>query len=458
MAGRKKDITILVVDDELEYQNLFRILLEGEGYQVVACSSGNEAIQLVKTQNISLVMTDLKMPGMTGVELVQKIKEIDDTIHILIITAYGSIGSAVEAMKVGASGYFLKGSDSTESLLADINRIVTISMLEKDNEILRQKAENTKFCLESKSNRFRETLALCEKVAESNINVLLLGESGVGKEVIAHYIHEKSPRREGHLIPVNCQCFTSSLIESELFGHEKGAFTGAVSRRIGRFEEADHGTLFLDEIGDLPLDTQSKLLRVLESRRIERIGSNKPIELDIRLICATNKNLKDMVEDGRFREDLMYRINAMTIEIPPLRERKEDIPGLVDFFFEKIRNDQKKVIEHIDEDVKRYLYEYDYPGNVRELRNIVERLVTLCNAGRITKDDLMLSRGGMTVKNVETGPVTAYREAKVDFEKEYFQRIISACGGNVSRAAAEAGISRRQLWNKINEYNLDLGK
>lgn len=457
MEERKKNITILVVDDEPEYQNLFRLLLEGEGYQVLTCSSGDDAMQIVKTQNISLVMTDLKMPGMDGVELVKKIKEIDDAISILIVTAYGSISSAVEAMKVGASGYFLKGGDSTESLLTDINRIATISLLKKDNEILRQKAEKAKFYLESKNTRFKETLELCKRVADSNINVLLLGESGVGKEVIANYIHENGSRSEGHLIPVNCQCFTSSLIESELFGHEKGAFTGAVTRRIGRFEEADRGTLFLDEIGDLPLDTQSKLLRALESRSIERIGSNKPIDLDIRLICATNKNLREMVDDGRFREDLMYRINAMTIEIPPLRERKEDIPGLIDFFFEKISNDQKKVIAGMDDDVRECLYNYDYPGNIRELRNIVERLVTLCNNGRITAKDLGVSCG-CAAPGAKTWQTVDYRKAKAVFEKEYFQRIISVCGGNVSKAAVEAGISRRQLWNKINEYNLDLSK
>lgn len=454
MAESKKDFSILIVDDEVEYQNVFTLLLEAEGYRVASCSGGQEALRIVREQNISLVMTDLKMPGMDGVELVRRIKEMDELINIMIITAYGSIGSAVEAMKVGASGYFLKGSDSTESLLADVNRLFTIGRLKKDNAILREKVQTNDVFLQSTSPRFIETLSLCEKVADGNINVLLLGESGVGKEVMAEYIHRKSQRSSSHLIPVNCQSFSSGLIESELFGHEKGAFTGALQKRIGRFEEANHGTLFMDEIGDLPLPTQSKLLRVLENKKIERIGSNKSIDLDIRLISATNKDLDEMVERGEFRQDLLYRINAMTIRIPPLRERKEDIPGLVDFFFEKIKNDQKKAIESIEEDVLDYLYHYDYPGNVRELRNMVERLVTLSSGQSITMGDLEISyrrKGGEREENREARP---FRQARDSFEQKYFQDMLNRCDGNVSKAALLAGISRRQFWNKINQLGL----
>ncbi|MFQ9893890.1 MAG: sigma-54-dependent transcriptional regulator [Emergencia sp.] len=456
MIERQKDFTILVVDDEVEYQNVFTLLLEGEGYRVVSCSSGQEALNIVRDQNISLVMTDLKMPGMDGVELVKRIKELDELINIMIVTAYGSIGSAVEAMKVGASGYFLKGSDSMESLLADVNRISTIRMLKNDNAILREKVNTTGFFLQSESPRFRETLSLCEKVAAGNINVLLLGESGVGKEVMADYIHRKSQRSSGYLIPVNCQSFSSGLIESELFGHEKGAFTGALQKRIGRFEEANHGTLFMDEIGDLPLPTQSKLLRVLENKKIERIGSNKSIDLDIRLISATNKDLDEMVERGEFREDLLYRINAMTIRIPSLRERKEDIPGLISFFFEKIKNDQKKVIEEIDRDVLHYLYNYEYPGNVRELRNMIERLVTLSNGPSITMNDLEISYKRSEREHEQNQEIIPFRLARDRFEQNYFQDILDRCDGNVTKAALLAGISRRQFWNKINQLGLVL--
>lgn len=338
----KKEFNILIVDDEVEYQQAFSYILSGHGFQTLTCSDGYTALDLLKDNDIDLVMTDLKMPKMDGMELVRRVKELYPTIEIMVVTAFGTIESAVQSIKYGATGYFVKGSDP-EGLILDINRMAKIKRLEKDKRILlHQNTMSADFFLESKSPLLQEVLHTCQKAANSDINVLILGESGVGKEVFANYIHRMSDRQNEHFIPVNCQVFGDGTVESELFGHEKGAFTGATDRRIGRFEEANYGTLFLDEIGDLPKNIQGKLLRVLENRSVERVGSNKSIDLDIRLISATNKNLHDEIENGNFREDLLYRINTLTITIPPLRHRKEDLPDLITFFLNKIGQEQKK--------------------------------------------------------------------------------------------------------------------
>ena len=289
----KKNYKILVVDDEIEYQRVFSYLLKRNGYDVITASGAREALNLLESNEINLIMTDLKMPDMDGLELVKAVKSEYEDIDIMIITAFGSIESAVEAMKYGACGYSIKNSEP-EALLADVDRLAKIKMLEKENKILtEQNSPDCDIFLKSKSPAYRDLLETCRQIADSDINVLLLGESGVGKEVAAKYIHDLSSRKARHFIPVNCQVFGEGTLESELFGHEKGAFTGANEKRIGRFEAADHGTLFLDEIGDIPLSLQGKLLRVLENRTIERVGSNKPIALDIRLISATNKDLEE---------------------------------------------------------------------------------------------------------------------------------------------------------------------
>ncbi|MBR4409896.1 MAG: sigma-54-dependent Fis family transcriptional regulator [Firmicutes bacterium] len=458
-----KDFHILVVDDEIEYQRAFSMILSRKGFHVLTCSDGQTALNMLAENEIDLVMTDLKMPGMDGLSLIQKVKELYPSIELMIVTAFGSIESAVQAMKYGATGYFIKSSDP-ESLLIDINRMVRIKMLEKSNQILlHQQDDDNDLFLDSRTPAFLDVLETCKKAAASSINVLLLGESGVGKEVFANYIHRLSNRKNHHLIPVNCQVFGDGTIESELFGHEKGSFTGAVGRRIGRFEEANHGTIFLDEIGDLPLSVQGKLLRTLESRTIERVGSNRPVDLDLRLICATNNDLQKEITEGRFREDLLYRINALTITIPPLRERKADLPGLIEYFLQRICRDQKKKITSVSSETMDALLQYDYPGNVRELRNILERMVAL-NDGTILHGNFPYA-SSHPAKSAVSGSIpenstdsssgfACLRDARAQFEKDYIEGVLKHTGGNVTEAAEILQITKRQLWNKISEYEI----
>ena len=456
----KNNYRVLVVDDEIEYQRVFSYLLKKNGYMVMSCSSGREALELLECNEIDLVMTDLKMPEMDGVELVRQVKKRWEDIDIMVITAYGSIESAVEAMKYGAAGYSIKNSEP-EALLKDVERLARIKLLERENQALQQQnILGEDMFLNTQNRKFRQLLEICRQIAPSDINLLILGESGVGKEVIARYIHNLSSRRENSFIPVNCQVFAEGTLESELFGHEKGSFTGATERRIGRFELADRGTLFLDEIGDIPLSLQGKLLRVLENKEIERVGSSKPIELNIRLISATNKNLEEEIAQGVFREDLLYRINTMTLTVPPLRERKEDLPQLIEYFIRRIEKEQKKKILEIDNLTLDYLYQYDYPGNVRELKNMLERMVALSENGVLKSSDLSLPYASRADEKQDNGKrkVLPLRAARGIFEKEHIERALELTGGNVAAAADILEITKRQLWNKIAEYQIEREK
>lgn len=449
-----KNYKILIVDDEIEYQRVFSFLLKRNGYTTTTCSSGKEALEILKKQEIDLVMTDLKMPQMDGVELVKAVKKNYEDVEVLIITAYGSIESAVEAMQYGAAGYSIKNSNP-ETLMADVDRIAKIKILEREKKILIEHSRTPEdFFLKSSNQEMNNILETCRQVAESNINVLILGESGVGKEVIARYIHSLSDRNQNMFIPVNCQVFSEGTLESELFGHEKGAFTGASEKRIGRFEAANHGTLFLDEIGDIPLYLQGKLLRAIENKEIERVGSNKPIELDIRLISATNKKLDKAIVDGSFREDLLYRINTLTIVVPPLRERKEDIPDLVDFFLRRIEKEQKKKILQIEPLTLDFLYSYDYPGNIRELKNLLERMVALSEDGILRSRNIVMNNAGLKASGASNKEVLPLRAARGIFEKEHIERALEITNGNVAQAAEMLQITKRQLWNKISEYDI----
>lgn len=446
---------ILIVDDEIEYQRVFSYILSEKGYTVETCSNGIEALKKIESHDFDLIMTDLKMPGIDGIELIQRVKAKQKELEIMVMTAFGTIESAVEAMRYGATGYFVKSSDP-ETLLVEISRMAKIKALERTNEILKKNSTEPQLYLKTKSSTFKNILEICRKAAETDINVLLLGESGVGKEVIAKYIHQNSKRKERDFIPVNCQVFAQTMVESELFGHEKGAFTGATSKRIGRFEEANFGTLFLDEIGDLPASTQGKLLRTLETRTIERVGSNKSIDLDIRIIAATNKDLYKEISEGTFREDLLYRINTLEVVIPPLRNRREDIPGLIEYFLEKIQIEQKKKISYIDESTMDYLLNYDYPGNIRELKNILERLVALSENGEIRKRNQSNDVEIFEMSNfVGENEMVSLKMARSEFEKRYIERILECTSNNVTKAAKILEITTRQLWNKISEYKIE---
>lgn len=446
---------ILIVDDEFEYQKVVSMILDGAGYHTDACSNGKEAMDFVRDHEVHLVITDLRMPEMDGEELIRQLTGTNPDLDIIVMTAYGSIESAVDTIKYGAKDYFVKSND-LEELMIKVERLAKLKRLEEKSNILLKNQNSENMFLQSKNEAFLKLLDLCDKTADTNINVLLLGESGVGKEVFANYIHSRGSRCKEPFVPINCQAYPEGVIESELFGHEKGAFTGAVSKRIGKFEEANFGTLFLDEICDLPLSLQGKLLRVLENKKIERIGSNKSIDLDVRLISATNKVPEDEITSNRFREDLLYRINTLTMVIPPIRERKEDLPGLIDFFLHKIEMEQKKKIVKVEDQAMSALLSYDYPGNVRELKNIIERMVALSEEGIITAGDLPVSLhsnssgDGMTI--AQNLPL---REARTAFEKQYIENALQETGGNVARCAGLLGITARQLWNKINEYQID---
>lgn len=449
-----KDYRILIVDDEIEYQRVFSYILKKKGYTVSTCSGGKEALEFLDKNETDLVMTDLKMPEMDGIELVKRVKEKYNDIDIHVLTAFGTIETAVTAMKYGANGYSVKSSEP-EALLAEIDRMAKLKMLEKENRYLSEESFlNGEKYLKTENKEFQDVLDICRKVAESDINILILGESGVGKEVLARYIHEISRRKNKHFIPVNCQVFGEGTLESELFGHEKGAFTGAAEKRIGRFEASNGGTLFLDEIGDIPMSLQGKILRVLENKEIERVGSNKAIDLDFRLISATNKNIEQEIKDGIFREDLLYRINTLTVTIPPLRERKEDLPKLIEFFVRRICKEQKKQIIKVDPWTKEFLTTYEYPGNVRELRNLLERMVALSDDGVLRMKGYK-KENTVDEENGNTGtPVMPLREARGMFEKEHIERALKETDGNVAAAAKLLEITKRQLWNKISEYEI----
>lgn len=452
----RKGYKILIVDDEVEYQKVLTLILSDLGYKIASCSNGMEALEYLEKNIVDLVLTDLKMPVMDGVELIKRIKEKNERIDVVVLTAYGSIESAVDSIKYGAKDYFVKSSDMNE-LVMKVDRLAKIRRLEKKSSILLDAQNQIELFIESKNEVYLDLLEMCKRAADSGISILLLGESGVGKEVIANYIHRLSKRRQEPFVPINCQAFPEGVIESELFGHEKGSFTGATDSRVGKFEQANLGTLFLDEIGDLPIMTQGKLLRAIESRKIERLGSNKAIDLDVRFISATNKDLSKAILEGGFREDLLYRINTLTLEIPPLRDRREDLPALIDFFIRKTETDQKKKVVKVEGEVMDFLLSYNYPGNIRELKNVIERMITLSRDGIITIKDMLMPIDCKPSNQNNTIIEKSLKKARDSFERNFIQEALTANKGNVTKTSEELKISTRQLWNKINQYKIDLG-
>lgn len=444
---------ILVVDDDIQYKEVINMILQGEGYKTKLASSGEEALEILKDEKFHLVLTDLRMNGMDGIDLLDEIKNNHADIYVMFITGFGTIKNAVEAIKKGAFGYFIKGSDPGE-LLSEIEKIkIECENLEEQENI------DSEFLLETKNYNFKKTLEIARKAASVDVNVLITGESGTGKEVMARFIYENSKRKNEKFVVVNCQSLSSSLLESELFGHEKGSFTGATNRRIGRFEEASNGTLFFDEVGEIDLNTQVKLLRVLENRTIEKIGSNKPTEVDFRLICATNKNFKNAIENKEFREDLFYRINTISIHLPSLKERREDLPMLIDFFLNKSSMRYNKKIVKVEDEVMDYLLNHEYKGNIRELKNILDRFVVLSENGIIHKEfisnDIMYDNQEDTSdKLLKLEDIRPLKEVKKEAEVNYIKKVLYILDGNITKSAKYLEISRRQLFNKIVEYNM----
>lgn len=449
-------LSTLVVEDGQSQREILRDFLRDEGYDVVEAKNGDKAIEAVKNGYFDLVLLDYKMPKKDGMTVLEEVKDINTEIDVIMMTAYGSVDTAVRAMKAGAADYITKPIE-LEELLILINRIAERQTLRKENEILREELRGKGVTTDQiifKSAAMSEVVNLSGRVANSSATVLIQGESGTGKELLARLIHNLSPRSERPMIVVNCAALSANLLESELFGHEKGAFTGASRRRIGRFEEADEGTLFLDEIGELSPAVQVKLLRFLQEREFQRVGGNRTIRSDVRIISATNRNLQGEVKDGTFREDLFYRLNVVTIAIPLLRERKEDLSPLIDHFLNRFAHENGKEIQGISSEARDLLLRYDYPGNVRELENIIERAVVITRGPVITSRDLPFSRSSIHPHMSEVKTWRSLKESVEDLEYKMIRRALEETANHQTKAANLLGISERMLRYKLKKYGL----
>lgn len=462
--------SVLIVDDERHTrEGLERAL--GRTYRVLTAESGERGLELLDAEPVDVVLADLRMPGMDGLTFIKRATAKEDAPLVIMLTAYGSVQTAVEAMKVGAYDYLAKPVN-LDNLEMMIQRGLEARHLKKENEKLRHELDK-EYGLEGiigNSKSMNEVLEKVRQVASARTTVLLTGESGTGKELIAHAIHQLSPRIDKPFLVVHCAALNPNLLESELFGHEKGAYTGAHERREGRFEKADGGTLFLDEIGEVDLSTQIKLLRVLETRSFERVGGTNPVTVDVRLIAATNSDLKQAVNERKFREDLYYRLNVVNIRLPALRERKEDIPALMNHFLKEFAKENGKDISGISPEAIRVLQTYSWPGNVRELRNCVERMVVMARGRTLTLGDVPsdIRRGvadDMATEGEEQNGGSGEEEmtsaqhgtGRYDInahEKELICKALDDCNGNRAQAARKLGISRRTLYRKIQSYGL----
>jgi two-component system response regulator AtoC len=440
---------ILVVDDEEIVRESLGGWLEKDGYVVAPLPDGRSAVEKLKSERWSIMIVDLKMPGMDGLQVLEAAKKLQPELAVVIMTAYATVDTAVTAMKLGAYDYLVKPFDP-EELSIMMQKIVSQQSLVRENAVLRQalKQEYRFRDLLSKSPAMQSVFELARTAARSNSTILVLGESGSGKEVLARAVHAESPRVGGPFVAVSCAALTESLLESELFGHEKGSFTGAISRRKGKFEAAHGGTLFLDEVGDIGPKLQLDLLRVLEERRFHRVGGNEPIEVDVRIIAATNRDLRRAAHEGKFREDLFYRLNVIPILIPPLRERREDVPLLVENFVERLSAEMKRRIEGVSPDAMAALMAHDWPGNVRELRNVLERGAVVATGPVIQLSDL-----GLPTK-LEAAPKPGTLASLEEVEKRHVAAVLAHANGNVSQSARILGIDRVTLYNKMKKYGL----
>jgi two-component system NtrC family response regulator len=454
--------TVLIVDDEKNYPLILSAVLQEEGYETLTANSGLEALEKLLSSDVDVVLTDMKMPSMDGIELLERIKSIDPDLPVIMMTAYGTIEKAVEAMQKGAYHYLLKPFEN-ESLIIYVKKAMGMFQVVKENRELRN-VVSSQYSFDNiigKSKAMRDVFEIIRKVAPTSATVLIEGESGTGKELVAKSIHFNSPRRERPFIPVHCSALAENLLESELFGHEKGAFTGAVSRKKGRFELADGGTLFLDEIGELTTNLQVKLLRVLQEKVFERVGGMNSLSVDIRLIAATNKDLTKEMEEGRFREDLYYRLNVLRIKLPPLQQRKEDIHLLVSHFIKKY--DAQRIssipVKGIDQEVKRLFYEYSWPGNIREFENVIERAMILCSSDMITVSDLPKEFKTSAFNHLDFEDIPAdakLYETLAMIEKKMIERALELSENVQSRAAELLGIGKSGLNQKIKKFGIEI--
>ncbi len=447
---------ILIVDDDPGHQSTLSILIKGWGYQVTTADNGALAVEGIKRGPFDAVLMDVRMAEMDGIEALKRIKEYNPAVPVLIMTAFSSVDTAVEALKSGAYDYLTKPLDF-EELKLTLERALDHTRLAVENRALKQQLPQS-FLLSSiigKSSPMKSLLDMIAMVAPTEATVLITGESGTGKELVAKAIHGNSPRKSAPLVTVNCAALTETLLESELFGHEKGAFTGADRRREGRFVQADKGVIFLDEIGEIPLTMQAKLLRVLQEREVQRVGSDKPIQVDVRIIAATNRNLGQAVARNEFREDLFYRLNVVTLRVPALRERKEDIPLLAQHFLQRFSEKNRKNIKGFTPQAMDFLLKHDWPGNVRELENAVERSVILAMGEYIGENDLpLVVHGEEPVESEAAAPVASAGRPLEDVEKDAILATLDKTGGNKSEAAKLLHISRVTLHKKLKKYGI----
>jgi DNA-binding NtrC family response regulator len=457
--------TILIVEDERKMSRLLELNLSEEGYTIQTALEAEAGLKLLRQEKVDLVVTDLKLPGMDGLEFLQAVKRTNAAIPVIVMTAFGTVETAVEAMKAGASDYVLKPF-SMEEMKLIIRKELDVGRLREENRSLREAlGQRYQFRnIVARGAKMQEVLATVERVAPSNSTVLLGGESGVGKDLIARAIHQHSRRAAGPFIKINCTAIPENLLESELFGYEKGAFTGAVSSKPGKFELADKGTIFLDEIGDVPTAIQVKLLRVLQEREFERLGGTKTLKVDVRVVAATNQDLRAALEQGTFREDLYYRLNVVPINIPPLREHKEDIPYLVDHFIARFAREAGTTLAEITPAAMKLLIGFHWPGNVRELENIIERAVALSTGTVIDVADIRLDfspgkPGGAYVASprASAGDAAPFPPEGVtleQFEDEIIKEALHRANGNKSQAARLLGLSRNALRYRLSKMGV----
>lgn len=444
---------ILVVDDERDICRALDFLLRAEGYNVVTALSGEEAIEKIMAEHFDVVLTDLKMEKVDGIGVLEKTKELSSDTAVIIMTAFASVESAVEAMKKGAADYIVKPF-LNEEIRITVRRVLEQKRLVAENIALKQQLSQRMGCMDfvTDSEAMFQILETLEKVIPTKSNILLLGESGTGKGLLAELIHCNSSRRDKPFISINCSAIPEGLLESELFGYKRGAFTGAVSDKAGLIVMADQGTLFLDEIGDMPLGLQAKILKVLETSEVTPLGDTRPRTVDIRLITATNQNLEEKIANKTFREDLYYRLNVIEIKIPPLRERKEDIPLLVNHFIKVYAEENKKTVKGVDGNAMRWLMQYSWPGNVRELRNVIERAVVLSQGEFITERELPER---IKKRSSEHAEVSTLKASIENYEKNLIQGIYISRGKNKEETAKVLGIDLATLYRKLKKYGIE---
>lgn len=443
---------VLVVDDEANMQRVLEIMLKRMGHDVACAGNGHDALAALEQAPCDLIISDLRMPGMTGIELLQTLRTQGNDVPVIIMTAYGTIESAVAAMKLGACEYIVRPFD-VDALEITVNRILSTGRMRRAHEFLRTEVDKGWGEFVGNSEPMQKVYDLIRQVAPGKTTVLITGETGTGKELVARAIHRASPRADALFVPINCAAIPHEILESELFGYEKGAFTGAVKSRIGKFELADGGTLFLDELTEMPMALQAKLLRVLQENEIERLGGNRRVPIDVRIIAATNRDPRQAIADGRLREDLYYRVNVFNIDLPPLRQRKADIPALVASFLAKLGFGG---VEHAALD---QLQHYDWPGNVRELQNVIERAAVLAQGNviglaHLPREITEPSAAAPTAPASAIGPLPL-TPAVEKLESDLIRAALAQAGDNKTKAARLLEISERSLWYKLKKYQID---